>query len=563
MKSTINKILLPSLVFVTMFILLLFTFNKINNYKLSDKYCQLDDNWTFKKNDETYQNISIASFTIPNGVKKGDILELRTIMPQTIYTDPMLAFRIYLCAFDIYVDDEIIKSSGKDAFYRGKLAGCDYNFINLPADSNGKELVIKMYVTTDNAITSFSTIELDESRNSTRNFISKNLINIFASTFLLTFGIILLFIAIMMVISSSKKFLSMVYVAIFAILAGLWFACNKGYIIFLSNNADFNRIIEYFTLYCFPIPIMLFLASIRNVREKSNSKVNLPLILCIISAALVILTIVLHITGTVYYPDVLIIYHVLFAFDILYCVISCLVQIKKGAGISEKFILFGIFFMGMFFGMEILLFNAARYISPMFKKFEGISALGSIGFIVCMIFSFGLDIYHMMAKNVEREALEKLAYSDQLTKLANRTKYNEVLNEIIGRKNNFTMINFDINDLKLNNDTRGHACGDMLLCAFADVIRDIFAKYGMVCRTGGDEFNVLIENSDRELTDRLMHAYDDRLAAENKKDYPFTISSAWGIAFSDEDEKMSASEVSKLADTRMYDMKKQMKKQKA
>lgn len=559
MKQT-NRHFLIFIVTVIMTVSALFAIQRINGYTYDTKHHVLDSNWAFTKDDKTYHDITLSSFSIPDGVKMGDVLVIRTTLPDTLYTDPMLCFRVYLCAIQVFVDNEEIYSRGMDDFRNGKLTGSDYSFVRLPQDSAGKELTIRFYVSADNAISTIGTIELDEAGNTTKNFISTRLASIFSSIFLLVFGSILLFIAIILVVARSKDFMSIVYVALFAIIVGLWFSCKDGYIIFLSENLTSNRIMEYFTLYCFPIPIMLFLSSIRKETFKLNNRINVPFAIAIVSALMIFLTILLHATGIVNYTAMLSLYHIMFVFDIAYCIMSCIIQIRKGARISEKFILFGIFLMGILFGTDILLFNADKYISPFFRKFEGLCSFGAVGFIFCMIFSFGLDIYNAMAKNMEREALEKLAYSDQLTKLANRAKYTEVLNEILSRQNNFTMINFDINDLKLNNDTKGHACGDQLLCAFASVIRDTFSNYGVVCRTGGDEFNVLLENSDRELLNRLMNDYSHRLYEENHKCYPFVISAAWGVAFSDEENNLSPAEISILADKRMYTMKKQMKK---
>ncbi|WP_374571049.1 GGDEF domain-containing protein [Phenylobacterium sp. J426] len=55
---------------------------------------------------------------------------------------------------------------------------------------------------------------------------------------------------------------------------------------------------------------------------------------------------------------------------------------------------------------------------------------------------------------------------------------------------------FDLDHFKRVNDTLGHAAGDEVICAFARVLRQACPANGVVARTGGEEFVLLLEGGD-------------------------------------------------------------------
>jgi diguanylate cyclase (GGDEF)-like protein/PAS domain S-box-containing protein len=95
------------------------------------------------------------------------------------------------------------------------------------------------------------------------------------------------------------------------------------------------------------------------------------------------------------------------------------------------------------------------------------------------------------------EKLAYLAYHDELTGLANRARFIEVLEVSIARARRLGhaigVIFMDLDNFKLVNDSLGHVAGDKLLVQLADRLRGLTGT-GMVARQSGDEFLVLLSD---------------------------------------------------------------------
>jgi len=125
--------------------------------------------------------------------------------------------------------------------------------------------------------------------------------------------------------------------------------------------------------------------------------------------------------------------------------------------------------------------------------------------------------------------LQELSYTDPVTGLYNRTYFNKAVQEL-DRADALplSIIMGDLNGLKLTNDTFGHAAGDDLLIAMADVLRANCRKTDIITRWGGDEFAIILPNTGEQealaVCDRI------RAACEGIHDQPIRLSIALGVA---------------------------------
>ncbi len=98
------------------------------------------------------------------------------------------------------------------------------------------------------------------------------------------------------------------------------------------------------------------------------------------------------------------------------------------------------------------------------------------------------------------EKMKILSRIDPLTNLLNRRAMIEVIeNEVIRFERNkepFVLIISDIDDYKKVNDTLGHDAGDFVLVSIADLMRSSIRKQDVIGRWGGDEFLLLLPQTD-------------------------------------------------------------------
>ncbi len=101
-----------------------------------------------------------------------------------------------------------------------------------------------------------------------------------------------------------------------------------------------------------------------------------------------------------------------------------------------------------------------------------------------------------------REQLRILAHTDELTRIPNRRKINEIIDSEIARSNRnlipFTVAILDLDHFKNINDTYGHKAGDLVLQSICLVLKKTLRAEDSIGRIGGEEFCICLPSSCNE-----------------------------------------------------------------
>lgn len=97
--------------------------------------------------------------------------------------------------------------------------------------------------------------------------------------------------------------------------------------------------------------------------------------------------------------------------------------------------------------------------------------------------------------------VKKISETDHLTGLYNRHKITYILEQLSITKSEFSILICDVNDFKSINDRFGHLVGDEALVFTAKALESIVRSNDIVGRWGGDEFIVILPNTNNELSE--------------------------------------------------------------
>ena len=125
----------------------------------------------------------------------------------------------------------------------------------------------------------------------------------------------------------------------------------------------------------------------------------------------------------------------------------------------------------------------------------------------------------------------------------------------------YTIISFDLNNLKKTNDQYGHVQGDLLIKKAAELIDEIFSGSGIVGRIGGDEFIAILSTEDTTYVEALLEQMKKRIDETNRIITELNLSISYGYAMRNEIEENITEKVYQLSDNRMYEYKRIYKQQ--
>ncbi len=178
------------------------------------------------------------------------------------------------------------------------------------------------------------------------------------------------------------------------------------------------------------------------------------------------------------------------------------------------------------------------------------------GEILGRVFSFR----DVTDRKLLEDELHYWAFHDSLTRLANKTLFQDRLDHALARSVRFgshlAVLFIDLDNFKTVNDTLGHGEGDQLLRRVAKSLVDMLRAADTAARLGGDEFAILIEDVSSqetvtELAERILECLRQPIRLGTKS---VSAASSIGIAF--DKEGITSEQLLRNADIAMYQAKK-------
>ena len=343
---------------------------------------------------------------------------------------------------------------------------------------------------------------------------------------------------------------SFLHLAAFVLVTGIWTLTDCGILQLLTGKTAAITFISFLSFTSMPLLFLLFFNDILTEPRKCITvmgrlqAVNIGFMCFCYLTRILSLYVTLNVT------------HILLLVTIIAVVAVSVSEYRRRRNQELKKILTGVALMLIFVVAAMLSF----YLNFSANRYPIYYSAGLFVFIVSLVVVFNDRLYGEIQENAELEAYKKIAFTDLMTGMKNRSAFYTYVNEQkdIGNGNVFTCIVFDVNGLKEINDTYGHAAGDELITDAAACILKCFSSEGLCYRTGGDEFVVILDDVGEDTIAEKLGDMKAIIKEKNKCRKP-EISFAYGYA---REELTSASALMDLyeeADRNMYRRKKRMK----
>ncbi|MGO4787300.1 EAL domain-containing protein [Paenibacillus sp. 2KB_20] len=167
--------------------------------------------------------------------------------------------------------------------------------------------------------------------------------------------------------------------------------------------------------------------------------------------------------------------------------------LKWGSAVVMGFAVCGMHYTGM---------KAARFEAHAGMMVHQPQSVDSFLLYCVTVTIFAILLISWGAMFFDRHVLEKLAYQDTITGLPNRNEMNRFFGEN-PETEKITILFLDLDQFKAINDTLGHNVGDLLVQEVGKRLREFIRGGQQVFRIGGDEFLVILKQSDPNYAQRL------------------------------------------------------------
>ncbi len=546
--SLITTMLVTVMLVIVLFLVMALRFSRSDDNSVYD----FESTWTAQNGTSTYTNVDVSTFLLDHKMERGETITFSTTLPDPLSDHAVLSLETSYYVVTIDIDGQQVYSYGEDIYEAGDYIGSGYHFISLPKFYSGKTLTITFMPGEDDEIESFYPVQIQNSENIFHKFASQRLFVGAIGVFLVVLGIIL-FVGGLVFVIWMREHPMVLYIGTGSMLLGIWTLGVTKALQLFSDNLQLNSELEYISLYFLPIMIGLMVMENRGETTTRNRILMQFIVFAFIMFDAIAL--VCHYTNTLHLPRFLTFFHALVVVGGVIIVITSFGTKKRG----RDFLIVSI-------GLGVLSASGAievlRYVfmkataGGEFDYQVSVLPIGMLIFISMFALSYYLRVYEESLERVQQETWRKMAYTDVMTGLHNRASAEEQFTELRKHEHAFTIVSIDLNNLKRTNDDYGHEAGDAFIKQFSQLLQLQFVD-DFVPRMGGDEFLIVSRNSSGEIQESCAKLSEK--CSKASAHFHFPLEFAYGIASSENENSRNPEEIFRIADGRMYEMKRGMK----
>ena len=519
----------------------------------------LDDGWTMALKGTVTENVYLPDANIGR-IDESDVIEISHTLDDYGAYNPCLSFFTQHAITDVYLNDELIYTMGKEYVDKKRSVPSKQHSIPLGGDYVGKTLKISLTGSRSASFSNLGHIYIGKRNDILTKEIGDKWFAILIGLFLFTLGIVLIILSPYLFVYHDND-LRILFSGLISILLAIYIMAFNGIFDILLNKPFLNSVLEYASLYNIPTTVAGYLMSTYVGKERTIFRTMFFTNLSLFAGAVVLF--VFHLYKI---SDFLIFLHVICAVEGITAIVIIIrtyildrKDMSAHAYSSDNLFVIGLTIFMIMSLLDIINYNFIKYFSVKGQQRASLKGFtfGALIFVTCLLLSyFFYTIYSSSLASMQSRMLS-LAYNDTLTGLSNRARCEQMLAFLTAEQSMYAIVSLDLNYLKKVNDTLGHHEGDRLLNGFSTILTDCFWDANLIGRMGGDEFIVILTDEHSFYVTKRIHELYSMIGEWNNKEQHFKYSAAYGYAYSYEVPNGSAKEVYMLADSRMYEMKRE------
>ena len=489
--------------------------------------------------------------------QEGDVYSYKRVLPSENTNGKVIVYNTVHMYLEVLLDGNKIYELKAEKDRAVKTTGFCWNTISLTSDDAGKEIEFRVTPVYRDGHPK-GNFYYGTYREVEHKILAERIFNLVLAGAIALAGVVMLFYGLFVVKKGQDAQIIMQF-AIFSTMLGIWSISETQMLDWIFPCSMAIVFMSHLTLMTMPIPFMLFL---RHMYHNVESK--LWDVCCCINCVVIAARVILQIMGMYDLRETLFLTHICL---LLFVVVIIIMTVRElmGNEITMQIKINSICVMVVLVStiLELAIYRIGHKSTP----------LGSIGFLSYIIVMGIVNVRRsrkLMEQARESALYRKLAFTDELTGLSNRTAFREDLekrmepDKAAGKENILPTVvfMFDLNDLKKCNDTYGHDYGDQYIKMAADTLKKLFAQEGKCYRIGGDEFCAWAPYTSLEEINEKILMLEQDVQELNEKGFVVTVSIAVGYAIYEEAQDGGGLySTMKRADAMMYERKQNYKKQ--